>query len=80
MKFFREHNRLPEVGDEAYEYDTRFFSPKQTKKDVEPWQQVIDQLTLTGHQIPVTVQSRLKNKQSLNVAEVNGTAALRESL
>ena len=42
MKFFREHNRLPEVGDEAYEYDTRFFSPKQTKKDVEPWQQVID--------------------------------------
>ena len=35
-KFFKEHNRWPDIDDEAYEYDTRFFSPKQTKKEVEP--------------------------------------------
>lgn len=38
MKFFKEFNRLPTESDEAYAYDTRFFSPKQTKKDTEQLQ------------------------------------------
>lgn len=42
MKFFKEFNRWPEAGDEFYEYDTRFFSPKQTKKDVQALQVVVD--------------------------------------
>lgn len=38
MKFFKEFNRLPTESDEAYAFDTRFFSPKQTKKDTEQLQ------------------------------------------
>ena len=59
MKFFKENNRWPEAGDEAYEYDTRFFSPKQTKKDVQALQVIVDQLTGQGKKIPVTIPSRL---------------------
>jgi len=44
MKFYREHNRFPDEGDEDYVYDTRFFSPKQTKKDVAPLQEIVDRL------------------------------------
>ena len=36
MKFYKENNRLPEPDEESYVYDTRFFSPKQTKKDIGP--------------------------------------------
>ena len=35
MKFFKEFNRWPEPCDESFKYDTRFFSPKQTRKDVQ---------------------------------------------
>ena len=59
MKFFKENNRWPEAGDEAYEYDTRFFSPKQTKKDVQALQVIVDQLIDQGKKIPVTIPSRL---------------------
>ena len=53
MKFFKEFNRLPTESDEAYAFDTRFFSPKQTKKDTEQLQQVFDELAETGKTIPV---------------------------
>ena len=55
MKFFKEHNRWPEPSDEDYIYDTRFFSPKQTRKDIVPLQQVVDQLHLLGSSIPLSI-------------------------
>ena len=59
-KFFREHNRFPsELHDEEYMHDTRFFAAKQTKKDVAPLQELVDQLTLTGQTIPVTAPRQL---------------------
>lgn len=36
MKFYKENNRLPETDEDAYIYDTRFFAPKQTNKDIAP--------------------------------------------
>ena len=42
-KFFKEHNAWPQ-NDQEYIFDTRFFSPKQTKKDTEPLQKIIDEL------------------------------------
>ena len=35
MKFYKEYNRLPEDDEDEFVFDTRFFSPKQTKKDIE---------------------------------------------
>ena len=42
-KYFKTHNEWPQ-REEDYILDTRFFSPKQTKKDITPVQQIIDQL------------------------------------
>lgn len=36
IKFFKEHNRWPTEEDDEYVFDTRFFSPKQTRRPVEP--------------------------------------------
>ena len=58
MKFFKEHNRWATQADTEYVYDTRFFSPKQTKKEIEPIQKVVDQLLATGKSIPVAVPKR----------------------
>jgi hypothetical protein len=41
-KFLKEHNRLPLGDEDSYVYDTRFFSPKQTKKDVQHLQEIVD--------------------------------------
>lgn len=42
-KYFKEHNMWPQ-NEEDYIFDTRFFSPKQTKKETAGLQAVVDQL------------------------------------
>ena len=55
IKFYKEHNRFPTEADEGYILDTRFFSPKYTKRDVGPIQKIVDQLQLNGSKIPVAI-------------------------
>ena len=62
MKFYKENNRLPETDEDAYIYDTRFFAPKQTNKDIAPLQEVIDRLIATGTIIP----NKILNEQAKN--------------
>lgn len=42
-KYFKENNVWPQ-NEEDYIFDTRFFSPKQTKKDTANLQAVVDKL------------------------------------
>lgn len=58
LKFVKENGRLPAAGEEAFEYDTRFFSPKQTKKEVTALQTIVDQLVSHGQKMAVSVPSR----------------------
>ena len=52
MHFFKEHNRWPDPEEDSFIYDTRFFSPKQTKKDTAELQVAIDNLIARGTLIP----------------------------
>ena len=52
MHFFKEHNRWADPEEDSFIYDTRFFSPKQTKKDTAELQVAIDNLIARGTLIP----------------------------
>lgn len=42
IKFYKEHSRFPTEEDEAYVFDTRWFSSKYTNRDVAPVQAIMD--------------------------------------
>ena len=42
MKFYKEHNRLPEEDEDEFVFDTRFFPTKQTRKEVDQMQKTLD--------------------------------------
>ena len=67
-KYFKTHNKWPQ-REEDYIFDTRFFSPKQTKKDTTAIQSVVDKLQASMKKNALRVSTFLPTQRLSNASE-----------